>query len=61
MNIGDQVRVQLASGEWYLGRVTGLVPYFQGETRFEVQGKHPRPFVTITRRSNLVAAQESAA
>jgi len=55
MEIGKSVKVKLASGEWYFGKVSAIVPYFHGSTRFEVRGAKPRPFVTITSAESLKA------
>ena len=54
MKIGTQVKVKLASGEWYTGKVTAHVTYAADDVRLEVQGNLPRPFVTITRPESVV-------
>lgn len=54
MEIGAQVKVKLASGEWYSGIVVAKKHYSDSDIRLEVHGNKPRPFVTITSESSLV-------
>jgi hypothetical protein len=56
--VGMQARVRLASGEWYTGKIVRTVRGFGGETRFEVQGAHPRPFTTIAKAQSLRAPHD---
>ena len=58
MKEGAAVKVQLASGEWYTGQVSKILPNYtpSGEVRFEVKGHSPRPFHTITSGFSLRAA-----
>ena len=55
MEIGAQVKVKLASGEWYSGVVVAKKHYSGSDIRLEVHGNKPRPFVTITSESSLRA------